>query len=246
MWQQEAQVVDKNATFKPDNVKVICHFKCGKWISVNIPYDLTKFQKHVLHCKKEGKAGNSKPLHTFFQWKKEEEVKKCPSSDKSESNRESNVKRICPGITITIQIQPKIKQYLAQTGACGGGSVSVVVLVKQMYGKTFTNLRASQQDKVKEAQFQTLRWHNDHLRQCVRAVKCIQKDQEVLPKNSEICQNCKSVSHSKAFKKSLAKKTPSITNYKFLNKEYKNKELGMIYMKTKGVSELFNEHVGIG
>jgi len=242
-WQKGVRAIDARAEFKKNDPIRIRHFRCGKWIQADLPYDCTKFRKHVKGCVSRNGGGGSVMITSYFKTTSQPNKRPDPESvlDSTSDEEEDEERNLCRGITTSVS--PRVKKYLARTGSRGGGGMSVIRLAQEMFGKTFSKHKVGRKVDVKEAQYRSHTWRNDHFGQCVYAVKCLPLEGLTLHKGMTLCPPCAEVLCSRSFRKAIAKPRPSIKNYVFLNKEYQNEELGTVFVHTKGLAELFDVKV---
>ncbi|KAJ3841313.1 hypothetical protein F5878DRAFT_520440, partial [Lentinula raphanica] len=131
---------------------------------------------------------------------------------------------------------------LDRTGALGGGAPSVTVLSKRLYGCSYKKLSLRRKRAVKMAQRREWKWeyHHDHGRvystSCTRTLSYNEHDGP--------CFSCFSLLLSKSFRVSIAVKKPSLENYKYLNKEFRNETLSMIFARSCGLEDMVKQVSG--
>ncbi|TFY61742.1 hypothetical protein EVJ58_g4317 [Rhodofomes roseus] len=219
-----------------------------------------------LDAKPRGRKGqparDSNPSHTIpaathtmdFYAKKlgwtskadEDKLKLTDRSDRPDSESQVAVKVLGPESVpcggITKFHAPKVVQYLARTGAHGGGARSTTVIAKELYGQLFGELNDARRLVVNRQQQQEQRWRNDHIRQAVFAVDCKRFIPRHLLKEGSvknaICVCCIGVNDWNRLKTAFHVPAPNPEHYKFLNHQYRNENLGHLYARTAGLQDL--------
>ncbi|KAG6906429.1 hypothetical protein DXG01_013965 [Tephrocybe rancida] len=137
------------------------------------------------------------------------------------------------------------KNYLDRTGAFGGGAHSVTVIAKEMiYGKKYSRLSPARKKHIKTAQRHKWRWTNDHRNGCVFSVKCTKSAGPSAPatvnekRDPQPCQHCRSLLSNQQFQNALRVPCPPDHHYKYLNDEYRNKDLAGLFGQCVGLREL--------
>jgi hypothetical protein len=150
----------------------------------------------------------------------------------------------CPGLTD--KDYPDIAAYLTRTGAHGGGAPSVTIIAQELYGKKYQKLSEARKHHVKTAQQHEWHWRNDHVCGRVFATNCskVSAVQPVpqmprlksslpsagqAPSTSIACLNCRSLLADKRFKNAVRVPQPPDSHYKYVNYEYRNKQLALLY-----------------
>lgn len=221
-------------------------------------YNTTKFKVHVKGCKASpGKTLTMTAWAKKLGWKVNEKTSsrlKDMGSDMASAFKIPHLPTVdevigqhlkllhylpCPGITA--KADPHVAVYIPQTGAGGGGAQSVTSIAQQRYGCSFTDLDKVYQELVRMLQQHEYTWRNDHTRKAVFSTKC--KKHVDTDTESQSCMQCLGVLNSRAFKNALQVPLPPNCNYKFLNHRYHNDSLGLIYAKSAGLQELFEDEV---
>ena len=149
-----SKILDLDERSEVINVKMVCHFKCGKMLQMKYAYNTRNFATHIVNCSGPPKsvklpAGGMQTIGTFFQRK----------SSSSQSSSTLQTALPCPGLSS--DCNAKIKVYLDHTGAHGGGASSVTVISHEFYGKKYRHLSRSRKIQVKVAQKHDWVWRND-------------------------------------------------------------------------------------
>ncbi|KAJ4467305.1 hypothetical protein C8R41DRAFT_710308, partial [Lentinula lateritia] len=116
---------------------------------------------------------------------------------------------------------------------------SVTVLAKRLYGRSYKNLPLRKKQKVKLLQRREWQWEHHHNDGRVYSTLCAQTLEA-----SDIdgpCFSCFSLLQLKGFRVAISVPKPKIVNYKYLNKEYCNINLGTFLAQSMGLEELIQE-----
>jgi hypothetical protein len=229
-FEDKIRSLDKNAHIF--NSKSVRHLKCGKTLVMKYPYSVRNFKTHVLQCRGPPKSaklsGAGMQLITAF-------------FDGTSKSNTTNLKEPCPGLTD--KEYPDVAGYLARTGAHGGGAPSVTVIAQELYGKKYRKLSKLHKGHVKTAQRHEWLWRNDHDHGRVFATNCLKvsnvplvpcRDAKPLlsgkePSKAVACRHCRSLLTKRRFRNAAHVPQPPDTHYKFLNYEYRNKQLAILY-----------------
>ncbi|KAF8573135.1 hypothetical protein K439DRAFT_1625285 [Ramaria rubella] len=134
---KKVRMVDPGVEFMEGELLQVSHSRCGKYVWVDEPYNVTKFRKHAKGCE-GGTAGGMATISTFF------------ASVKDKGPPKELQMHLCPGITARSEL--KLGVYLQRTGTSGGGSKSVTLIAHTLYSKCSASLDKKQKAKVKEQQ----------------------------------------------------------------------------------------------
>jgi hypothetical protein len=256
-YEQEIQLVDREAAFQYGNTWTVYHSQCGKWFTMSEAYNTTKFKLHAKSCKaSSGKTSTIDAWAKKLGWKVKDKTLALTLAPVGKSNAatvltkpsvhvaEVEVEQLkpphyvpCPGIAA--KTDPRVAVYILRTGAGGGGARSVTAIARERFGLPFHELDDDNQDVVRALQQHEHTWRNDHTNKVVFSTKC---NTRVDPER-QCCERCLNVLNSSAFKNALRVPLPPNANYKFLNRQYRNDSLGLIYAKSAGLQELFEDKV---
>jgi hypothetical protein len=228
------------------------HFKCGKFLVMRYPLNATNFKTHHLKCtgpSKTGKlsAGGTKTIDTFFS--------KANSGSAAMATATAmvpaKVNMPCPGLDA--KIDSLVADYLARSGAQGGGASSVTKLSLSMYAKKYSLLSSPRKIQVKTAQSHEWKWRNYHEMGKVYSTSCTKSASNTVPKahgeaddsnvNLMPCHQCSQVRSSKLFRQAAEVPLPADKNYRFINKEYQNNKLALMYGHIKGLRSIMDDPV---
>lgn len=237
-FKAKIRLLDKNAHFFDS--KKVRHLKCGKTIVMKYPYSVQNFKTHVLRCRGPSKSaklpgGGMQLIHVFFK-----------GTSTATTGDTKNPKVPCPGLTD--RDYPSIAAYLTRTGAHGGGAPSVTTIAHELYGKKYQKLSEARKHHVKTAQRHEWHWWNDHVYGRVFATNCSKVSAapympalkpSSLPSTGQVvpsagvtavaCLNCRSLLVNKKFKNAVNVPQPPDSHYKYVNYEYRNKQLALFY-----------------
>jgi hypothetical protein len=259
-YEQEIRIVDREAAFQYGSTWTVYHSRCGKWFTMSEAYNTTKFKLHVKGCKASpGKTSTMTAWAKKLGWKVKDKsstlassIVTCDEPDtaigvkrpRMEITEEMAVEQLkpphylpCPGITA--KTDPRVAVYLLRTGASGGGARSVTAIAQERFGVSFKDLGHDDQELVHKLQQHEHTWRNDHVNKAVFSTKCNRR----VDLEHQCCVLCLHVLNSRAFKNTLRVPLPPNSNYKFLNHQYRNESLGLIYAKSAGLQELFEDEV---
>lgn len=237
-FEEKIRHLDKNAyLFDSKHVR---HLKCGKTVVMKYPFSVQNFKTHVLRCRGPPKSaklsgGGMQPIHVFFR-----------GTSTATTGNTKSLKVPCPGLTD--KDYPDIAAYLTRTGAHGGGAPSVTIIAQELYGKKYQKLSEARKHHVKTAQQHEWHWRNDHVCGRVFATNCSKVSavwpvaQTQMPRlksslpsagqapsTSVACLNCRSLLVYKKFKNAVRIPQPPDSHYKYVNYEYRNKQLALLY-----------------
>lgn len=122
----------------------------------------------------------------------------------------------CPGLTRSDNV--KIDLYLERSGAQGGGSKSVTVMAKDLFGRkvTYAELSDKRKTQVDTARIHDSQWRNDRAAGRVYSTMC---QKTVSSSSPGPCPSCFAVLKLKAFQNALSIPLPDDNNYKYNNHE---------------------------
>lgn len=225
-FEDKIRRLDKNAHIFDS--KSVRHVKCGKTFIMKYPYGVGNFRTHVLRCRGPPKSaklpgGGMQLITTFFK-----------------GTSAGNAKGPCPGLTE--KEYPDVAMYLARTGAHGGGAPSVTVVAQELYGKKYRKLSKVHKGYVKTAQQHEWQWRNDHDHGRVFATNCFKVSAlSAIPLVP--CLNCCSLLTNKKFKNAAHVPQPPDSRYKYVNYEYRNKQLAILYGRCTGLRAIIESTV---
>ena len=249
-FKEKIHLLDKNAHIFDS--KKVRHLKCGKTIAMKYPYSVQNFKTHVLQCHGPPKSaklpgGGMQLIHVFFK-----------GSSTTTTGNTKNPKVPCPGLTD--KDYPSIAAYLTRTGAHGGGAPSVTTIAHELYGKKYQKLSEARKHHVKAAQQHEWHWRNDHAYGRVFATNCSKVS--AVPKPSSLpstgqvvpsagvtavatvaCLNCHSLLVNKKFKNAVSVPQPPDSHYKYVNYEYRNKQLALFYGRCNDLRAIIESKV---
>jgi hypothetical protein len=231
------------------------HSLCGERKKMKRPYDLTRFKEHVdgtsksqacwlrMRAKGDAKksgASGSKTLTSFFK-----QVVNPSSKETSPKAKARDVKqptRACPGITA--EADAKVATYIKQTGAIGGGAPSRTRITQAVQpGTRYTDLDHQDKKAVMAEQMSQHRWRTVPQTQQVFTTNCTKQVRIDSQGATTMCKECTAILRDRAFRAALRIPMPSQENYIYLNREYRNQELGELYARTQGLAELMGTKV---
>jgi len=149
----------------------------------------------------------------------------------------------CPGITEDVAL--KVKAYLCCTTVLGSGRRSVSDIAKQLFKKSFGELKSSKKKQVIDQQMHEWKWQNNHANLRVFSTSCLH---QVLDHSSLWplpCSECGIVLYSKPFKNIIQKPIPQNENYAYINHRFRNPLLGELYASTIGLRDLIENEVSL-
>ena len=221
--------------------KTVRHFKCGKEYQMKLPFNTQHFKSHVQGCNGPPKSakfsrGGMNPISSFFLAAPKPGNQRRETEAGSSSPQEGTP---CPGIDQ--EHHPRVKVYLGRTGALGGGASSVTYISQELFGKSYKNLSKSRKEQVHTAQRHDWLWRNDASAGRVFCVSCLKQSPSfgltgILP-----CSACSGLLQHKGFKNAIKILCPPDENFKYLNQQYHNKSLALIYGRCKGLREILED-----
>jgi len=212
--------------------KVVQHSLCEKHLQMKYAYSMLNFKTHIQNCSGQPKSSKlpgsgMKSISNYFQ---------------SQPNMQSECHLPCPGLSDSKFSD--IKAYLEHTGTLGGSASSVSVIACELYGKKYQWLSKSQKAQVKIAQKQDWAWKNDADMGWVFSTSCLAKATCHSGK-PEACMHCLVLLKNKQFKNALHMPTPPNENYKYINHEYQNKALALLYGKCTDLHGIMEVEVSV-
>lgn len=221
------------------DAKNVRHLKCGKTLVMKYNYSTNNFKTHVAHCTGPPKSaklpgGGMQSLSIAFQ-KQTRSVALPSSGSKTRAHTLP-----CPGLEGASN--PKVLGYLNRTGAQGGGAPSVSVLSQQLYGKRFVKLSTRRKAQVKLAQKHEWLWRNDQDAERVHSIDC-QKVARTVKSETAPCSNCQVLLQKRRFQNALNVSQPLDQNYKYVNHEYRNKKLAILFGRSADLRPLIEGDV---
>ena len=204
--------------------KTVRHHKCGKQLQMKYAYNVQNFKTHIVNCSGPSKStklpsGGMQSIDGLFQ--NQRNLLGVTTSHCS-TTRDFP----CPGLSE--DDSSKIGAYLERTGAHGGGTSSVSVIADELYGKKYQQLSKLRKVQVKIAQKQEWSWTNDVDSGRVFSTNCLSKAGGT-PTKVQPCLQCSSLWKNKQFKNAIQVPSPPDENYKYVNHEYRNKALAVLY-----------------
>ncbi|TFK60394.1 hypothetical protein BDN72DRAFT_779478 [Pluteus cervinus] len=146
----------------------------------------------------------------------------------------------CPGLSR--YKDPRIDQYFYRSNATGGGAPSRSFLAQELFGngKAIQYRDLSDQEKcmVNRREEILYKWQNSRAMQSVYATNC----ENIVTGPNGVdpvpCEMCSALYELHTFQVRLRQPTPTEENMKYVRKDYRNEELGQIYLKHKGVRQI--------
>jgi len=217
--------------------KTIRHFKCGKKLTMKTPYNTQAFKLHIKNCTGPPKSSNvaggrMNLIGSCFTTRR--------TLNSTQKMRNLRLTLPCPGLDQ--DEYPNIRKYLGCTGALGGGAPSVTAISRELFGKAFKNLSTSHKVQVQTAQKQDWIWKNDANAGKVFSLVCLKKS-TTLADTEGPCAKCLELLEHKGFKNAIHIACPPDKNFKYLNQQYRNKSLAVIYGRAKGLREILEDDV---
>ena len=144
----------------------------------------------------------------------------------------------CPGLGKTNNA--KIEVYLERSGAQGGGSNSVTVTTKLLFGKntTYADLNNKRKRQVDTVRVHDSQWRNDRAARHIFSTACLK-----MVSSSAPCSSCLALLKLKAFRNALSIPLPDDENYKYNNHAYQEKSHIGLYAKCSGLQAIIEAEV---
>lgn len=201
--------LDPYAKRHPQDLLLICHARCGKWIKIRAPSNIGWFKDHVGKCKGQASGG----IRTLDSMKDTwfSKAKTTPST-----------RLPCPGLSS--ESDSRIEAYLSRSSASGGGGPAYAVIVNEYFGsdKDYLNLTPSERLEVLAIQQQRRQWTNVHHTKRIYSTSCPKIGRtetggsKVLP-----CVQCSEVLQLPGFNRVLRTKAPDEDNMKYVPKRWR-------------------------
>jgi len=235
------------------DAKTVRHSKCGKDYTMKEPYNTSNFRRHTKTCKGPPKT-SIRSGGTVIDFFGQRSTSQSGNSSQKNTKNEPVTRMPCPGLRKCDK--EDIATYLDRTGAHGGGGKSVTAIAHEMYGKKFSNLSSPRKRLVKVAQTNEWKWRIDRRLDAVFSTRCTKesrlpshyklKNETWTPKDSAEpipCHACFNLLSLKAFQTILRIPTPADDDYKYLNKEFQNEQLAVLYGRCSGLREIMEVRV---
>jgi hypothetical protein len=144
----------------------------------------------------------------------------------------------CPGLGKANNT--KIEVYLERSGAQGGGSNSVTVMTKSLFGKntTYADLSNKCKRQVDTVRVHDSQWRNDCAARHIFSTACLK-----MVSSSAPCSSCLALLKLKAFCNALSIPLPDDENYKYNNHVYQGKSHIDLYAKCSGLRAIIEAEV---
>ncbi|KAJ7783921.1 hypothetical protein DFH07DRAFT_727673 [Mycena maculata] len=234
---------DPKVTFHPTDIKIAYHSLCGGKVTMGEVYEAGRWNSHhtiacpVLHPEKKKRIGDglggtptlAKLGFRFTAGK--------PGAKKLRMTIP------CPGITASTC--PRLPVYFRRTGTSGGGTRSLPVIARQIFGKLFRNLNSQNKKIVADTQRHERKWINDHAQQRVFSTHCKETVVAVGVDGTRIlpCSECSSILGNAKFKQAIRLPVPEDENYIYANHQFRNQVFAHIYARTIGLKEIIETAV---
>ncbi|KII84575.1 hypothetical protein PLICRDRAFT_167537 [Plicaturopsis crispa FD-325 SS-3] len=241
-WKRKIVKLDEDAEFHPSDIRQVRHSRCGKYVRVKEPYNMSRFEEHIYRCtpkkQKSARGAGNQTLFAMaerFKWSKLSAATSSASAPTASST--TPPMRPCPGLTHADD--PRISHYLDRTATPGGGARSVTVIAKERFHKLFSLLSKEKKDEVLDVQTGEHVWRNDHQHTRVFSTQCKREVQRELDgERCMPCAQCLRLLKHGAFKVALRKPIPKDENLPFVNHRYRNKALGDLYARVRGLRDI--------
>ena len=265
-FEEKCTGMDRGAKFRyQDSSWRVLHSKCLKWFKMSEPYNATKFRSHIGTCKAKG-SGHNASITTFFKPRDPNDVNAAEAKPKItvsgrkqifvgsgastltaiESLHSDNqlVSKTHPCLGISDLQDPRVSQYISRTVVEGAGSISLQKATQQLYGDLkYSELSDKQKATVAVTQAHLRSWSINRELQVVFSTNCTKFVERDRRPTTMICDNCRKVVDSEAFKRALRVKIPPLEAMKFIPNKYRNAmaDLGAKFAKIHGLPELLQE-----
>ena len=248
-WKKKILLLDHNAEFDETQIRIVRHSICGRNVKVKEPYDTTRFSYHIdkecANLKPKPSAGTPTLFKMFGISTVKRGIVGINHNNLKTSTPPADVERKpCPGIMKTNN--ERIPVYLGRTGTLGGGGRSVTVIAMEKFKKAFKLLTSCQKREVLTAQVHEHQWRNDHENLRVFSTSCsheVKSSDPVGLNNVPPCGPCSSLLSNNNFKSALSVPVPLNKHYIHINYWFRNRHLGHLYARTKGLKILIEAEV---
>lgn len=234
VWQNKILEEDPGAEFDEKNTFSARHSKCGAFVNVKEPFNVTQFCAHIKNCtdsSRKWRPAARMPSLLKLGWNKGKLGKSVEGKTVKDPPKETYP---CPGLTELDDA--RIPVYLKRTGFVGGGARSLAVIAKDKFNKVFSKLGLKKKKEVMDLQLHEHLWRNEHEKCCMFATKCKHVVAELAPNECALpCNVCDGLLSNKRFKAILRKPVPEDKNFIYTNHRYRSKTLGEIYARTIGL-----------
>ncbi|EIW74508.1 hypothetical protein CONPUDRAFT_159809 [Coniophora puteana RWD-64-598 SS2] len=211
----------------------VCCSHCRDTILQKGPYDTWKFKNHI-EKKCRGEA-NTNQVTGYFQPKP-----KSWKVDKGEEMQPQIQPPVAfPCMGISERTDEKVGTYLRRSGDIGGGGTSPHDLSMKRFKVPYSDLIDTDKIIIDAIRNHGLAWLNYHEQSRVFAADCQRLISDSAYRLQGMCPACSSVYLSPEFQKAIKIKEPKAHDYKYNNKRYQNRQLGLFYSRVKGLREFY-------
>ncbi|KAI0696274.1 hypothetical protein BC835DRAFT_878998 [Cytidiella melzeri] len=231
--------MDARAEFDPaDQLRVRCS-SCNDWKKMRKRHDTANFRKHreTEKCAENQKGGSTPSLRTFFS-PVQRSTQNAPNLSTSPSKQIIRVP--CPGLTK--ESSPDVARYLCRTATAGGGAPSRSRIANALYetdNLLWRELKPSQKRAVQQREVSLYQWRNFRPLGTVFSVRCVLLvTVSSLADEPPTCMECQSLLSLRSFQVQLSRPIPSEQNMKFVPKLWRDEDMGVLYIRYRGLQKL--------
>jgi len=213
----------------PRFARSVKHTRCGSWLLMSAPYEVGCFKSHYKSCSYSMESGGMKTLANYGILVHPMNAQSPPPPIPSMSS--SSCTNL-PCLGITEKDDPRIAQYFKRTPSNSAGGINFYDIAIELFNDDFKNLSRKKKDIVRQKQFQTHTWSNDHIRKCIHAIgkkpcdgkACLAKDGSLMP-----CNQCLDLLNLRAFQNAISRKCCKNENRGFTPHVFQSPDVGKIY-----------------
>ncbi|KAJ7176926.1 hypothetical protein C8R46DRAFT_1346848 [Mycena filopes] len=235
-FRSKVRADDPKAEFDDSDVRRVRCSHCAHWLEMRALYDLVRWKEHrgTAKCQKARSKGlSTSSLFTLGFTKLPKAASRAPHVAPIIHNVP------CPGLTG--ESNEDIADYLTRTAVAGGGAPSRQRIIEQLFpgeGLALKDLDDDQQRMVLRRELSLQRWKLARSVGAVFAATCLRDVRTIDGDEPEPCSECQSLLRLHGFQVVLNRVVPEEENMKFVPKGYQDTELGVLFLKHKGLRQL--------
>jgi hypothetical protein len=237
-FQEKILEDDPKAEFDRGNIRRVRCSHCTEWVVMRVVYDIRRWTEHrnTAKCLKAQGAGLSTQSLLSLGFTKAKGrihivVPPPPPPPKLQPLP-------CPGLTQ--ESNEKIAIYMARSSANGGGAPSRARIAKELFGldSQWDDLSASERRMVVCREVSLYKWRMGRGVGAIFASDCLRDVLTPIGGDPEPCSSCCKLLKLHTFQVALNRRMPDESNMKHVPKVHRDKDLGELYLKYRGVREL--------
>jgi hypothetical protein len=268
-FEEKCRGLDGHAKFsyKGSSGWQVRHSKCSKWVTIQEPYNLTRFKEHTKGCTQMGAKGRNGTIDLFFKPRDAKEtgttmIRMAQPSAQKQISIGANAKRKktligpdLPPISFVSKERPclglgkdqdeRIDRYISRAIVEGAGSRSDAHVTQTLFGDgvKYSELDDDSKHYVAAAKVHLQKWKISHTLGAVFSANCKGSITVTGKIQSPTCGQCLGLLKRTDFKKALGTQPAPLDNLKFTPHRHRNAatSLGINLAKIEGLSNLLEK-----